>query len=88
MNASESKKPSLLALSAGAIGVVYGDIGTSPLYALKEAFNGPHGATINHDNILGVLSLMLWALILVVSDTRATAGPASPRPSNTLHAQG
>ena len=35
--------------------------------ALKEAFNGPHGADINHDNILGVLSLMLWALILVVS---------------------
>jgi len=67
MNASESKKPSLLALSAGAIGVVYGDIGTSPLYALKEAFNGPHGADINPANILGVLSLMLWALILVVS---------------------
>jgi len=47
--------------------VVFGDIGTSPLYALKEAFNGPHGADINPGNILGVLSLMLWALILVVS---------------------
>ncbi|MDP2030278.1 MAG: potassium transporter Kup [Thiobacillus sp.] len=62
---SHSNKLSTLAL--GAIGVVFGDIGTSPLYALKEAFTGPHGADINPGNILGVLSLMLWALILVVS---------------------
>ena len=67
MSHSGTQKTSLFTLSVGAIGVVYGDIGTSPLYALKEAFNGPHGAEINHDNILGVLSLMLWALILVVS---------------------
>ncbi|MBT9566944.1 MAG: potassium transporter Kup [Thiobacillus sp.] len=67
MNDSGVQKNSLLALSAGAIGVVYGDIGTSPLYALKQAFSGSHGAAIEHDNILGVLSLMLWALILVVS---------------------
>ena len=64
-NDSHSNK--LLTLALGAVGVVFGDIGTSPLYALKEAFNGPHGAAINHANILGVLSLMLWALILVVS---------------------
>lgn len=63
-NAHNSK---LHTLALGAIGVVFGDIGTSPLYALKEAFNGPHGADISPDNILGVLSLMLWALILVVS---------------------
>ena len=62
-----SRNSSVLTLAVGAIGVVYGDIGTSPLYALKEAFGGPHGATISHGNILGVLSLMLWALILVVS---------------------
>jgi KUP system potassium uptake protein len=55
------------ALAIGAIGVVFGDIGTSPLYVLKVAFSGPEGAEINHGNILGVLSLMLWALILVVS---------------------
>jgi len=64
-NDSHSNK--LLTLALGAVGVVFGDIGTSPLYALKEAFNGPHGADINPGNILGVLSLMLWALILVVS---------------------
>jgi len=67
MSRTELPKSNLLALSAGAVGVVYGDIGTSPLYALKQAFNGPHGAAIQPDNILGVLSLMLWALILVVS---------------------
>ena len=70
MNAPQnthSQNTSLPTLALGAVGVVFGDIGTSPLYALKEAFNGPHGAAINHGNILGVLSLMLWALILVVS---------------------
>ena len=68
MNPPESpNSKNVLALAIGAVGVVYGDIGTSPLYALKEAFSGPHGAEINHGNILGVLSLMLWALILVVS---------------------
>ncbi|MDP1646316.1 MAG: potassium transporter Kup [Thiobacillus sp.] len=64
---NDSQNNKLLTLALGAVGVVFGDIGTSPLYALKEAFNGPHGADINHANILGVLSLMLWALILVVS---------------------
>ncbi|MEQ1661346.1 MAG: potassium transporter Kup [Thiobacillus sp.] len=63
----DAQHASLPALALGAIGVVFGDIGTSPLYALKEAFNGPHGADINPANILGVLSLMLWSLILVVS---------------------
>ncbi len=67
MNESVEKKTSLFTLAVGAIGVVYGDIGTSPLYALKQAFNGPHAAEIDPANILGVLSLMLWALILVVS---------------------
>jgi KUP system potassium uptake protein len=64
---ADSHSNKLHALALGAIGVVFGDIGTSPLYALKEAFTGPHGADINPANILGVLSLMLWALILVVS---------------------
>ena len=67
MSVSESRNNKMVALAIGAIGVVFGDIGTSPLYVLKVAFSGPDGATINHANILGVLSLMLWALILVVS---------------------
>jgi KUP system potassium uptake protein len=54
------------ALTLAAVGVVYGDIGTSPLYALKEVF--AHGRVpINHDNILGILSLVVWTLTVVVS---------------------
>jgi KUP system potassium uptake protein len=55
------------ALTIGAIGVVYGDIGTSPLYAMKEAFTGEHGMAVNPENVLGVLSLIFWSLIFVVS---------------------
>ncbi|MBI3561617.1 MAG: potassium transporter Kup [Gammaproteobacteria bacterium] len=65
--ASSTTSTRLLALIIGAIGVVYGDIGTSPLYALKEAFNGPHAIAVTHDNVLGVLSLIFWSLIFVVS---------------------
>ena len=59
----------LLTLSLGALGVVYGDIGTSPLYALKECFMVHHGHQLpaTHDNVLGVLSLITWSLILVIS---------------------
>jgi KUP system potassium uptake protein len=57
----------LLALVVGAIGVVYGDIGTSPLYALRECFHGTHPMPATRDNILGVLSLILWALMFMVS---------------------
>lgn len=62
---SETKK--LLALALGALGVVYGDIGTSPLYAIKECFHKEHGILPTHDNILGILSLIFWALIFIVS---------------------
>jgi KUP system potassium uptake protein len=55
------------ALALLALGVVYGDIGTSPLYAIKECFNGPHAIAVTHDHVLGVLSLIFWALIIVVS---------------------
>ena len=58
------KKELLLAL--GALGVVYGDLGTSPLYALKECFTMPHGVAPTTDNILSVLSLFVWSLFLVV----------------------
>ena len=57
----------LLGLALGALGVVYGDIGTSPLYALREAFHSEHAVPVNHDNILGLLSLVFWALIVIIS---------------------
>lgn len=61
------KGKALFALMVGCIGVVYGDIGTSPLYALRESFNLELGLELTHNHILGVLSLLLWSLILVVS---------------------
>lgn len=60
-------KQNLSALIISAIGVVYGDIGTSPLYALRETFAGHHPLPVIPDNILGVLSLMFWAITLLVS---------------------
>jgi KUP system potassium uptake protein len=57
----------LLLLAFGALGVVYGDIGTSPLYALRECFHGDHEIPVTRDNVLGVLSLIFWALMLIVS---------------------
>jgi KUP system potassium uptake protein len=57
---------SLAALAVGALGIVFGDIATSPLYALQEAF-GAHGVAPTSDNVMGVLSLTVWSLVLVVS---------------------
>ena len=54
-------------LTLVALGVVYGDIGTSPLYALRECFKPEYGLTATPANVYGVLSLVVWALILVVS---------------------
>ncbi|MCA1714590.1 MAG: KUP/HAK/KT family potassium transporter [Gammaproteobacteria bacterium] len=51
----------------GAIGVVFGDIGTSPLYTLKQAFSPHYGLVANHDTVLGILSLVFWALMIVVT---------------------
>ena len=51
----------------GALGVVFGDIGTSPLYALRECLSGPHGVGATHDNVLGVLSLIIWSLVALIS---------------------
>ena len=64
---ANNHKQRLSALMLGAIGVVYGDIGTSPLYALKETFAGPHPLPVVEANILGVLSLMFWTIMLLVS---------------------
>ena len=57
----------MAALSLGALGVVYGDIGTSPLYAFKESFNPQHALGIDPANIYGVLSLIFWALTIIVT---------------------
>ena len=57
----------LAVLALGALGVVYGDIGTSPLYALRECFSEEHGLLRTEQNILGVLSLIVWSLTLIVS---------------------
>ncbi|PYQ72341.1 MAG: potassium transporter Kup [Acidobacteria bacterium] len=54
-------------LILAALGVVYGDIGTSPLYALRECFTGPHAIDVSRANVLGVLSLIAWSLVIVVS---------------------
>ncbi len=56
----------LLKVSLGALGVVYGDIGTSPLYAIQQCFERQHGVPVTPDNVLGILSLVFWALTLVI----------------------
>jgi len=60
-------KQKLPTLILGAIGVVYGDIGTSPLYAMKETFAGHHPLPVIEANVLGVLSVMFWTIMLLVS---------------------
>jgi KUP system potassium uptake protein len=62
-----STKDRLSTLSLAALGVVYGDIGTSPLYALKEVFAGVHPVAITPPNVMGILSLVFWSLVVVVS---------------------
>ena len=64
---SPSNKALSPTLVVAALGVVYGDIGTSPLYAFKESIAGEHGAGVTHANVLGVLSMIFWAITLVVS---------------------
>lgn len=60
-------KPAVPALTLAALGVVFGDIGTSPLYALKESFHATRGLPVNELNILGILSLIFWTITLIVS---------------------
>jgi KUP system potassium uptake protein len=59
--------PRLFPLALAALGVVYGDIGTSPIYALRESLHGVHGVSPTSENVLGLLSLILWALVIVIS---------------------
>ena len=60
-------RSNLFALAISAVGVVFGDIGTSPLYTLKEAFSGTHAVAPSADNVLGILSLIFWALMIIVT---------------------
>jgi KUP system potassium uptake protein len=92
----------LALLAFGALGVVYGDIGTSPLYAFKECFRGPHSFPVTTQNVLGILSLIFWSLNFVVTfkylsmvmraDNRGEGGIlallALVRPSGPLSARG
>jgi KUP system potassium uptake protein len=57
----------MAALALAALGIVFGDLGTSPLYAMQEAFHGTHGVLPTPDNVVGIVSLFLWSLILMVS---------------------
>lgn len=61
------QKNSIANLTLAAIGVVYGDIGTSPLYAIKEVFAPNHGVNFSYDNILGITSIIIWTLMFIVS---------------------
>jgi KUP system potassium uptake protein len=64
---SAARTPPLLPLALSTTGIVYGDIGTSPIYALRECFHPDHGVAATPQNVLGVLSLVVWSLILVIS---------------------
>jgi len=63
----QHKKSSLVALTLAAVGIVYGDIGTSPLYTLKTIFDPEHGLVLNEFNLLGIISLIFWGLTTIVS---------------------
>jgi KUP system potassium uptake protein len=63
----ENAAPKFITLALGSVGVVYGDIGTSPLYAMKESFLGPHPLSVDAPHIFGVLSLVFWSLMLIVT---------------------
>jgi KUP system potassium uptake protein len=63
----QARKSSTAALTLAALGVVFGDIGTSPLYAVKETFSSEHGIPLTPENVIGGVSAIFWALMIVVS---------------------
>ncbi|CAD6555377.1 potassium transporter Kup [Paraburkholderia metrosideri] len=65
--AQATRHGSMAGLALGAIGIVFGDIGTSPLYTMSTVFDSGHGLVLNRFNVVGVVSLIIWALIIVVS---------------------
>ena len=64
---THSNQGAIPALTLAALGIVYGDIGTSPLYAFKEAFNGGHAIPLTSGNVYGVLSMMFWSVMIIVA---------------------
>ena len=66
-NSSRSRRGSVAALAIGALGVVFGDIGTSPLYAIDQIFLGPAGVARTPDNVLGSISLAIWTITIIVA---------------------
>ena len=66
-DARHGPERSIAALALGAVGVVYGDVGTSPLYTMKEVFGGTHPVPVSTESVLGILSLIFWSVILVIS---------------------
>jgi KUP system potassium uptake protein len=66
-HAAIAPRRNLSALTIGALGVVYGDIGTSPLYAIDQIFLGPAGVAPTPDNVLGAISLTIWTITLIVA---------------------
>jgi KUP system potassium uptake protein len=67
VTSTKHRRDRLVLLCLASLGIVYGDIGTSPLYAMRECFYGQHGVAPTPANVLGVLSLILWSLILIIS---------------------
>src|SRR5688572_31859851 len=67
MRVTERPRHGLAGLSIAALGIVYGDIGTSPLYAIKECFHGPHAMHLDRSTVFGILSLIFWSLVIVIS---------------------
>ena len=66
-SSGEHQKKSLPIMMLAALGIVFGDIGTSPLYALKECFSPDHGIAFSNEALFGVISMMIWALLIVVT---------------------
>lgn len=64
--AQPKQKSRLARLSLAALGVVFGDISTSPIYAIRECFQGQYGIDVSHANVMGILSLMFWSLVMIV----------------------
>src|SRR5512147_1642441 len=66
-SATPGNRPPMATLMLGAIGVVFGDIGTSPLYTMREVFGPHHGVVLNPESVLGLLSIVFWALMIIVT---------------------
>ena len=67
MNKKDERHQGIAGLTIGALGIVYGDIGTSPLYAVKATFDPEHGIPMSADTIIGGISAIFWSLMIVVS---------------------